>query len=266
MDIGTTLFLQQNQNTMSSKNNFVIFFVVLGVLSCTSNARRIPQNMLNITDFYSRTITANTPILDTLKFLDWLDKKGYIRKDQLSLQNETINLFKEVRISGSTEKYLLVDYQYKADVSVLYPWKNQFIFSEKGGLVAEFAANSFRLLDMKQDTGLYLLLTFSTAKGNGHHSLLKVESDSFVNVLSCGQFHPPKTYDCEEFSGKYSPCELEHRIIDLNSDRYNDIRFEGNWSYLGETIPIVLDFIYNPIKRRFCQVEDYYLKYPFLKK
>ncbi len=205
-------------------------------------------------------------IADTALFLKKLIDANQVRIDG------TITHYKKIKLYGSNNNFILLEYNYHDGAMASYPWKFQFLFTVQGKLLAVLDASRFELLNVFPKQNPLLLAVFVTGKGNGCHALYKISSDTLENVYDGFSAYFPRTYD--EHSDKHvnEPYELNRTVKDINKDGYNDLIFSGNIIYnqnddVSENpssnirIPVKYIFLYNPKTRHFEEKEDYSKKY-----
>lgn len=147
--------------------------------------------------------------------------------------NGKITAFEKFKLNGSEANFYLLEYScIKEGCMADYPWKYQFVFTERGELLKSFSAIRFSLLNVFSGENPYLLLTLSTAKGNGGHELYKITFDSLENVYEGYYDCNVSTYDAYEDISVFSPYELNLKLEDINKDGYNDLVFSGQIVFL----------------------------------
>ncbi len=267
-------------------NKFFVFFIVIWcscynkneVLSVYSD---LADTIKNDTLFFPY-INDYPDIKDTSNFIkELLDFcKLEINDLDAKYSKETINKFEKINIWGSEKDYYLIEYDYKYGCMATFPWRYQFIFSDKGKLIKVLWAIRYEMIDIFPNENPLMLAVVSTAGGNGGHSLYKIENDSFVDILE----RKCKTYKASNDNFVFEPYELNLKITDNNNDGYNDLIFYGNILLIngltnegvwydydkinGEEIfyseenpfkkfDIKYIFQYNPKSKHFVGIEDY---------
>jgi len=233
-------------------------------------------------------------ITDTTKFISSLRKVFNLEVDESLYQkeHEKISVYKKVKIYGSDNDYIFIEYDYGNGSGVAYPWKYQLILNTEGKLVKILSKQRYEFIEIFKNQNPFLLTLESTSKGNGGHELYKITADTLENIYEMDFDYYIRTYDAHQDNTINEPFELVLNIKDYNNDGFNDISFNGNvvfiqaktkngdW-YDGETIdgkivnysidnpfkkiPIELIFLYDKKSGHFKSKENYSKKYKSLK-
>jgi hypothetical protein len=106
----------------------------------------------------------------------------------------------------------------------------------------------------------FLLTSDETGKGNGTHRLYMYKKSRFMNVLNTGDWDI-HTIDMHEDENKYEPSYMNIKLVDINKDGYNDIRFSTTLVlYCGKAVKktkLVYDFLFHPPSQSFDPAGDY---------
>ncbi len=227
-------------------------------------------------------------IPDTLNFIQELKENCHLfdRKSTVS----KINFFKKTSIYGSEKDYILLEYDYNDGNGAMgtCPWKNQILFDSEGKLVQVLSCDRIDVIEIFPQKKPLLMGLFSTAKGNGGHSIYRIRKDTLENIFNGFSTHRPQTYDAHQDLSINEPLEFPYRFQDRNQDGYKDLIFTGNIvlledmrgvtrgrnpqgkdiEYTVETpykkIPVSFIFLYNPQTEHFEQKENYSKKYEYI--
>lgn len=261
----------------------LLFIPILSILGCSKINKKFIERAEN--QNFSQ-IKYYPKIKDSAKFISELKTlfKIEIQPEFSPKEYDKITLYKELKVFGSNENYYLIELDYADSFDAAYPWKFQFLIDSKGLPIKLFSSERIEIIKIFEKYNPFILSVESTFRGNGGHSLYKIQSDSLINCLN-GSF---KTYDANEDNFIFEPNELTLSFYDLNSDGYNDLIFSGKmiflqaqnesggWSdgkYLnGEFVNfsienpykienIELGFIFNKMKNEFNEAENYKEKF-----
>ncbi len=232
----------------------------------------------------------NYPVInDTAKFISELIYKFDLEIDSDDpIGKGEITAFQKMKLYGSNKSFFLVEYDWHRGCMVLYPWKYQLVFNEKGKLITRLNSVRFELVQVFPGKNPCLLSLTSTAHGNGGHHLYKISADSLENIYDGINDYRVKTYDADQNCCVNEPRELNIKIQDTNNDGFNDLIFygkillimgrskTGNWYdnaiINGDTIKysienpfdsldIKLIFEYDSLSGHFKAKEDYVKRY-----
>lgn len=209
-------------------------------------------------------------IKDTSLLINRLIKEFDIEADSMANNSAfTIDRFEKTRLYGTTEEYVLIEFNTHGGPMALFPYKHQFIFNTRGQFVSRHKAESLSLIRPNQGEQPYLLLQHSTARGNGWHELYRGHGDSLINVFGDFNDYFPKTYDAHDDFGWNEPYELRLTFRDDNNDGRMDLIFSGTIVAYNHPRTSV-EFIFLATRKGslewFIQKEDYSKKYAYLTK
>lgn len=229
-------------------------------------------------------------IVDSTKFIKELINHFNLHVN-FDIKNEvkgTINEYKKVKIKGSKESLIFLEYQYPEGAMTGFPWKYQILMSEKGKLIRVFSGLRYEFSQIMKNENPFLMILQVTAKGNGGHKLYIMKNGILENIYEGYYDYELSTYDRHQDLAVYNPYELKIIVEDKNKDGYNDLMFEGNLVYLmakspkgfwydvdeingkkieysienpWKKIPIQFTFIYNKENGHFVAKENYHEKY-----
>ena len=224
------------------------------------------------------------PVKDSMAFIDALKKNCHLEVDNEDKQTEKIDHFTKLTLYGSTKFIYLIELDWHSGSMATFPWKYQIIFDEKGKLLKVLHGIRYELIKIFPNSSPFLLSVISTARGNGGHELYRIKNDKLVDVIKYPANFCVRTYDAHEDETVNQPTEFALTLKDVNKDGYNDLVFSGNillimgvskdnsWydtetlngkevTYSPKnpfkTIPIKLNFIYNPHTEIFSPDKDY---------
>lgn len=239
------------------KINSIIIALFLILFSCNStlkqdektnpNATRTTNTLHQVIDF---------PIIkDSSDFIKTLEKIGNFN----TFKHGNISTYKKVKIYGSEEDYIFIEYNYVDESSSGFPYKCQFILTTKGKLIKIFGGLKIEFIEIFKNEKPFLMVLDVTSKGNGQHNFYKIIRDSLENVYDNKSI---RTYDKHHDNKVYEPYELRLEIKDFNKDGFNDLCFYGKLIFIqgqtkygdwfnseivnGETIEYSID---NPFKK-----------------
>ena len=199
-----------------------------------------------------------------------------------------ITCYKKVKLFGTKEELIFLEYDYKDGSSAEYPWKYQLLFDFKGNCIKIFSALRFQFLKIFPKENPFLVTLISTSRGNGGHQIFKMSADTLENVYDGYLDYETQTYDREENNIVFEPFELNLQVKDENKDGINDIVFTGKLVLIqgvtksgvwydyeirnGDTIsysinnpfkkvPVKFVFLYNKKTGHFSEMENYKVKY-----
>lgn len=168
-------------------------------------------------------------IADTNKFIVDLRQAFDLKVDESPYQqaNEKITEYKKMKIYGSDDEYIFIEYDYGVGSGATFPWKYQLILTTDGKLVKSLSGHRFELVEIFENENPFLLTVVSTSKGNGGHELYKISADTLQNVYEGYFDHTVRTYDAHQDEWVFEPNELKFQVKDFNKDGFNDISFNG---------------------------------------
>lgn len=218
-------------------------------------------------DFQLKELILKCPVIeDTTKLIDNLKTTFKLKYHKAPTLKERVNTFKRVKIKGSDDEYIFIEYDHRDGPSSLYPFKYQIIFSSTGEPVKALSMMRYEFLKMEEDENPYLLTVASTGRGNGSHSLFRIVNGELVNVYEGFQNYFPRTYDAHDDSIVNEPAELNMSVEDMNGDGYNDLRFYGQIVRIAkDKTQVEYIFLFDPDSERFREKENYSEKYKYLK-
>lgn len=249
----------------------------------------MPETQENTDKLFKQV--ADFPIIrDTSKFIADLRQTFELEVDESPVQkaNEKITTYQKVKIYGSDNNYLFIEYDYGSGSMVSYPWKYQLLLKADGSLVKVLSGQRFDFVEIFPSQNPFLLTVTATAKGNGGHEIYKISADTLENVYEGYYDYGVQTYDAHEDNKIYAPHELILKVKDLNNDKFNDISFNGKILFIqGQTkcgvwfdsetidgktvtysvnnpfkkIPVEFVFVYDKQTRHFKAKENYREKY-----
>lgn len=282
-----------------SPKKLLCILLLLVIISCDNKSRKIKKHVMALPDTIAASAknseietgkkTSNFSLVkdfpqikDSLQFISQLLDACALHHDPGLY--EKITAYKKVKLYGSAEDYIFLEYDYGDGCTAAFPYKYQLLFSTAGKRIACISAIHYDFVEMIPNTNPFLLTLSATGHGNGGHEIYKVTQDTIVNILDGFFDYFPKTYDRNHDNTINEPFELNHTIKDYNNDGYNDIAFygkvvliqgrspKGDW-YDGETkkrksitysednpfkkIPVTFIFLYNTQTGHFTQKEDY---------
>ena len=165
-------------------------------------------------------------IEDTVKFISSLNQFLKLEVNENTNQKEEVTIYEKVKIYGSDNDYIFIEYDYKAGVGAAFPWKSQMILTTDGKLIKILEGERFEFVEIFENENPFLLLVNGTFKGDIYHTIYKFSSDTLEKVFD-GDFlvmnHDLKVYE---------PNELNFKVQDFNHDGYNDISFYGHIVYI----------------------------------
>lgn len=236
------------------------------------------------------TFVRDYPIIaDTNHFISEL--KRVFNLEDISDPNqktEEITVYKKVKIYGSTEDYIFIEYDFKKGCTAAFPWKYQLLLTSTGKLIQVFDALRYDFLTIFPNKKPFLLTVTVTGKGNGGHQLYRITKNGLKNVLQEKLAYPLQTYNANEDNTVNEPNELIIQIYDFNQDGFNDLSFNGKIVFVqGQSktgvwfdreitndeeviyssqnpfkiIPVQFIFLYDQQSGRFKQKENYNQKY-----
>lgn len=191
--------------------------------------------------------------------------------------NLKILTYKKIKINGSKDHFVLLEYEYKDGLPEYFPWRHQLILDSNGKLVEHLTANSVQLLKVSFNEDPYLLALIVHRRGMGGHQLLKMQKGKLEKVFDSYDLHfKPETYNAYKSSYYNDPFEMNMSIKDDNKDGFNDLIFTGKIIYNGrgnsveddlknnKNIDVKMIFQFDKKTGRFISKEDYAKKYSFL--
>ncbi|HEY8688486.1 MAG TPA: hypothetical protein VIM07_04565 [Chitinophagaceae bacterium] len=224
----------------------ILIFISFIFISCSNrhkafhNIADSANNNLNPKNFDSlqnsqklfKPIIDYPIIKDTSDFINQLIKQFNLEVADPA-KNEfvknSITFYKKIRLNGSVKDFILLEYDYGDGDMASFPWKYQFLFTEKGKLVTTFGALKFKFVKIFSNQNPFLIVLISTARGNGFHQVFKISADTLENIYDGYKNYKIQayTYDAYEDNTVFEPHELLLSIKDINKDGYNDLEFNG---------------------------------------
>jgi hypothetical protein len=228
-------------------------------------------------------------IKDTSRFIQALKENCHLYEEHSN--SETINYFKKIKLYGSSKQFYLIEYDFHDGPTAGFPWKQQLIFDTTGKFIQVLSDIRVDVVKIFPKENAFLIGISATGHGNGGHGVYRISSDTLEQIYSAFLGSRPQTYDTNEDNSVNEPYEFHYKIIDVNNDGYNDIKFfgkivliqarakNGDWydqeTINGKTIyysvdhpfkkiPAVYNFLYNPMNGHFEEQEDYSKKYEYL--
>jgi hypothetical protein len=182
-----------------------------------------------VTDTIFRQVADFPTIKDTTQFITDLRQIFKLEVDESPSQkaNEKITTYKKVKIYGSDNDYIFIEYDYSDGCGAAFPWKYQLILTTNGKLVKTLSGQRCEFIEIFKNENPFLLTVIGTSKGNGGHELYKISADTLENVYEGYFGFGVRTYDAHEDSKIYEPNELTLKVKDFNNDGYNDFSFNG---------------------------------------
>lgn len=221
-------------------------------------------------------------IKDSTQFIASLIQKCNLQVDEIPVQKEKekITVFKKVKLYGSDDDFIFVEYYYGTGAMVFFPYKYQLLFTTEGKLVKHFWGLRYDFVTIFPKQNPFLVIVEVTAKGNGGHRIYQITSDSVENVYEGYYNYNVQTYDAHQDIAVFKPNELKMSFKDVNSDGYNDITFSGEKLMLckftedgfyydvengkafsvehpADIIPVQYIFLYNEASRHFKAASNY---------
>jgi hypothetical protein len=78
---------------------------------------------------------------------------------------EAISIYKKVKIYGSAEDYIFIEYDYEDGSTASFPWKYQLLLTTNGKLVDKLTALRFDFLPIFPNQNPFLVTVTATRKG-----------------------------------------------------------------------------------------------------
>lgn len=207
-------------------------------------------------------------IKDTALFVKQLKGNCHIWLRLNAFHHSSINYFKKVELYGSNKSTYLIEWDFHDGPMGEYPWKEQFIFDDKGKLLKLLNEVHIDTETIFPGRKPFLFAMSSTAKGNGMHEIYRIRKDTLQQVYDGMLGLRPNTYSTGYFNFSNEPDELYHTYTDVNKDGYNDLLFFGKVIYeakgKNDTIPVKYIFMYHPASGHFVEKEDYSKKYEYI--
>lgn len=178
-------------------------------------------------------------IADTSEFIremiDFFEiEVDFQEKDELSGR---INEYKKIKINGSENSFVILEYEYKGGAMATFPWRYQILMSEDGKPIETFSGLRYELIEIIPNENPFLLILKVSSRGNGGHEIYKVVDGKLENVYEGYYDYDLRTYDNHQDLAVYEPEELTIKIKDDNGDGFNDLIFEGKLIYLMAKSP-----------------------------
>ncbi len=229
-------------NFMNFKTLTISVFVVLSCQTTTENTSQFDSaDSLSLSQPKGSVFIAlqNYPeIQDSIGFIRELRRIAKLNIEQSLAQKEQecIRAFEKIKIFGSSREFYLVEYYYRVGSSAGFPWKYQVLFDSAGYWLGTFQGIRYELITADPKQNPYLLLVYSTAKGNGGHVIYTIRNDSLHLVLNTQEMGI-QTYDKHEDMSVFETDELNLSFTDINRDGNLDIVFSGKKLMLGKYTP-----------------------------
>ena len=209
-------------------NNFFLFFAFIN-FGCQNTP--IIVNEYTFESVISQNLifkqVDNFPFIkDTTEFISSLIKSFRLEVLENPFQNEEITIYEKVKIYGSDNDFVFIEYDYKDGVGASYPWKFQILLTTEGRLIKILQAKRFEFVEILENENPFLLLVEGTFKGSVYHKIYKLSSDTLEKVFD-GDF-----LVMNNLVKVFDPNELNFYVNDFNNDGYNDISFYGQIVYI----------------------------------
>lgn len=222
------------------KTLLTLSMLTLTTFGCSNKQKPIDEKSTvtetKVTDTIFRQIAYFPTIKDTAKFIAELRQIFELEVDgsPVKKESETITTYKSVKINGSENDYILIEYDWKVGSMAEFPWKYQLLLTTDGKLVKSLSGQRYDFVTVFQNQNPFLLTVNATAKGNGGHELYKISADTLENVYEGYYDYNIQTYDAHEDISVFVPNELKIAFKDHNKDGFNDIIFTGHKLMLGK--------------------------------
>jgi len=216
---------QLNEKTATSSKQNIDTLITVG-----NTLEKKDSILSQVTDF---------PIIkDTTEFITDLRQIFKLEVDESSYQktNEKITTYKKVKIYGSENDYIFIEYDYGNGCGAAFPWKYQLLLTTNGKPVKWFSGQRFEFVEIFKNQHPFLLTVVGTSKGNGGHELYRISGDTLENVYEGYYEYDVQTYDAHQDNEIYEPNELKLEVKDFNNDGINDFAFIGKIVFIqGQT-------------------------------
>jgi len=169
-------------------------------------------------------------IKDSTELISLLIKHYNLEVDYAGKEYDSITKSEIFHLSGTEKELILIEYDYGNGCMAAFPWKYQIIIEPHSGKLVfkgTFDTHQKTIINGEE----YLMSTEVTGKGNGNHYLYKYSNNTLVNILNPNIDRIPS---CDRYSsdeGYYPNGKLDFKIIDINSDGFEDIVFTGPRNY-----------------------------------
>lgn len=297
MTIITTLILSRYNLYIVHMNRLLIITLLASfIIGCapkeTSNENK-QDPIFDITpqvDSFFSELKYYPLIKDTNKFISELRQQYDLEIDynRTQKENEEITTYEKVKIYGSDQEFIFIEYDYKDGCGAAFPYKYQLILTPEGKLVKKMFAQRYEFIEIFENENPFLLAVVGTSKGNGGHEVYKISSDTLEQIFNPDQNYIVRTFDAHQDNYVNEPTELILKIKDYNKDGFNDLVFDGKvlmimvlsetgvWydgeNINGETvtysidspfkvIPVEYVFLYDSLTGHFSTRENYKEKY-----
>ena len=189
-----------------------------------------------VTDTIFREVADFPTIKDTTKFIADLRQIFELEVDESPAQktNEKITTYKKVKIYGSDNDFVFIEYDYKVGCGAAFPYKYQLLLTTNGKLVKTLSGQRYEFIEIFKNENPFLMTVIGTSKGNGGHEFYKISADTLENIYEGYFDYYVQTYDENEDLSVFEPNELKIGIKDENNDGFNDIVFTGQELMLGK--------------------------------
>jgi hypothetical protein len=175
------VFSQTDVTSNCMKTLLALTILALATFGCANKQTPKDEN-LHITETETKLDTtfkqvADFPtIKDTAIFISELRDFFGLEVDESPSQkaNEKITTYKKVKIYGSDNDYIFIEYDYGDGCGAAFPWKYQLLLTTDGKLVETLAGLRFDFIEIFKNKNPFLLTVFSTSKGNGGHALYQL--------------------------------------------------------------------------------------------
>jgi hypothetical protein len=208
-------------------------------------------------------------VTDTAHFIKALEENCHLYSNASNLKH--LDKFTKTKLNGSTKNFYYIEYSYPISANAEFPGRYQIIFDGNGTFLKAIAAVRVDIVKILPAENPYLFALFSTAHGNGAHTIFRINKDTLEQVYDGFLGYRPQTYSTGYGNEVNIPNELYHKFIDENNDGFNDVIFFGKVRYskidLGtddKIAPVKFVFLYNKANGHFVEKEDYSEKYTFI--
>jgi len=199
-----------------------------GKLIVEESKEKAAKVFKQVADFPTIKDTAQF-IADLRQIVDFEIHESPVQKEQ-----QAITALKKVKLYGSDNDFIFIEYDWKVGSMAEFPWKQQLLFTTEGKLIKALTGQRYDFVKAFPNQHPFLLTVVATARGNGGHEMYKVSGDTLENVYE-GYFDcHTQTYDGYEDLSVFEPNELNISFRDENKDGVNDIVFTGQKLMLGK--------------------------------
>lgn len=223
------------------KTLLTLTILILTTFSCsnkqTNEGKKLPvTNTGQPTKKMFKQVAYFPTIKDTIQFIKDLRENFDLEVEESPIQkeNEEITVFKKIKLYGSDDDFIFIEYDWKVGSMSGYPWKYQLLLTSDGKLVKILTGQRFEFVTIFPHENPFLLSVIATAKGNGGHQIFKITVDTLENVYEGYFDYKIQTYDAHQDLAIFDPNELRIKFKDENNDGFNDIIFNGQKWMLGK--------------------------------